>query len=372
LGGSLEQNAEGTQLRILGNYIASTYLKILVLCIGAFVSIYLVIDLLEKIRRFTHAQAEIKYIGLFFLCKIPGMVTQVVPLAVLMATLLTLGGLSRTSEINAMRSCGISLVRITLPILGIAIVTSLVTILANEFLTPACYAKMQYIQQVQINKKNPNTFFRQQNIWYRDESSILEAKLFDPVTKTLKGITLWQLGQGIQPVRRIEAEQGVYDNIGWLFKNVVLREISNGSAVKTVNLPDLQMHLGLKLDDLKVLEKGTDNMGILALSSYCDKLRRGGYDPTRYLAQMHSRISLPFASLIMAFLGIPFALRGGRSSGIALGIAISLGIGFSYFIINSTVLSFGQAGVLPPLISAWAANLIFAALGMWLTMTINR
>ena len=113
-------------------------------------------------------------------------------------------------------------------------------------------------------------------------------------------------------------------------------------------------------------------MGILALNSYCKKLRKGGYDPTRYLAQMHSRISLPFSSLIMAFLGIPFALRGGRSSGIALGIAISLAIGFSYFIINSTLLSFGQAGVISPIISAWAANSIFASLGVWLAMTINR
>jgi lipopolysaccharide export system permease protein len=300
------------------------------------------------------------------------MITQVVPLAVLMATLLTLGGLSRTSEITAMRGCGISLVRITAPILGIALAISLATILANEIVTPACYAKMQYIQQVEINKKSPNTFFRQQNIWYRDESSILEAKFFDPVSKTLKGITLWQLGPGIQPVRRIEAELGSYDNIGWLFKNVVLRVIEGGSTVETINMPELKTDIGLKIDDLRVLEKGTDNMGILALSSYCDKLQKGGYDPTRYLAQMHSRISLPFASMIMAFLGIPFALRGGRTSGIAFGIAVSLVIGFSYFIINSMVLSFGQAGVLPPVISAWAANAIFAALGVWLSMTVNR
>lgn len=77
-------------MRILGRYIASTYLKILGLCIGAFVAVYLIIDFMEKIRAFTHDQAEIRYIGLFFLCKIPGIITQVTPLAILMATLLTL------------------------------------------------------------------------------------------------------------------------------------------------------------------------------------------------------------------------------------------------------------------------------------------
>jgi lipopolysaccharide export system permease protein len=308
----------------------------------------------------------------FFLCKIPGMVTQVVPLATLMATLLTLGGLSRTNEITAMRSCGISLGRISIPIIAIAFATSLATLFANEVLTPASYAKMQYIEEVNIQKKSPNIFFRQQNIWYRDEGYILEASLFDPNGMTLKGITIWELGTGIQPVKRIEAEQGVLNKGGWLFRNVVMRTITKGTTIRTDIFPELEVPLALKIDDLKVLEKGTDNMGILALKSYCDKLSRGGYDATRYLAQMHSRVSLPFASLVMAFLGIPFALRGGRTSGIAIGITISLGVGFAYFIINSTLLSFGQAGVLSPVISAWAANSIFASMGTWLAMTINR
>ena len=359
-------------MRILGRYIASTYLKILGLCIGAFVAVYLIIDFMEKIRAFTNAQAEIRYIGLFFLCKIPGIITQVTPLAILMATLLTLGGLSRTSEITAMRGCGISLPRITAPILTISFIASLATLLADEVLTPASNTRMQYIQQVLIEKKSPNTFFRQQNIWYRDESSIMVAKLFVPNTMTLKGITLWQMGNGMQPVRRIEAALGTYGDDRWLLKDVVMRVFANGNVVRTDKMDEFPVPLGLRIDDLKKLEKGTDNMGILALRSYCDKLLRGGYDPTRYLAQMHSRISLPFASLIMAFLGIPFALRGGRSSGIALGIAVSLAIGFSYFIINSMLLSFGQAGALPPVISAWAANCIFAALGVWLAMTISH
>jgi lipopolysaccharide export system permease protein len=359
-------------LRILSNYIAFTYLKILGLCIGAGISIYLVIDFLEKIGRFTRSHAELKYIALFFLYEVPEIGAQVTPLAVLMATLLTLGGLSRSSEITAMRGCGISLKRITAPILAIAFFISIATLFANEVLTPACYERTQYIQQILIEKKSPNTFFRLQNIWYREESSILQARLFDPNTRTLKGITLWQMGNGMQPVKRIEAGQGTFDENRWILKDVVVRELANGNVVRTEKVNELAEPLGLRIEDLKILQKGADNMGILALRNYCDKLQKGGYDPTRYVAQMHSRLSLPFASLIMAFLGIPFALRGGRSSGIALGIAISLAIGFIYFIINSMVLSFGQAGVLPPIISAWAANFIFAALGVWLAMTVNR
>ncbi len=86
---------------------------------------------------------------------------------------------------------------------------------------------------------------------------------------------------------------------------------------------------------------------------------------------MHARVSYPFASLIMAFLGIPFALRGGRSSGIAMGIGISLGIGFAYFIINAVILAYGAGGILPPLVAAWAPNGIFTMGGIWLALNVD-
>jgi lipopolysaccharide export system permease protein len=74
----------------------------------------------------------------------------------------------------------------------------------------------------------------------------------------------------------------------------------------------------------------------------------------------------------MGFLGIPFALKGGRSRGPAIGFGLSLVIGLSYFIINAFLISFGQAGALPPIVAAWAANLLFVAVGIWLALTLDH
>lgn len=359
-------------MSVISRYIVSSYLKIIALCEGSFIAIYLVIDFLEKIGRFTRSHGEMHHILLFFLYKVPEIANQVTPLAVLMATLLTLGLLSRHSEIVAMRGCGISIARITAPILITASVISLFSFLVAEFLIPASFARMKYVQQVLIQKKSPHAFFRQQNIWYRQDNTILQARTFNPSDQTLKGVTIWQLGQDMKPVQRTEADTGVLTDAGWLLKGVVTREIGGGNIVTTARKREFPVQLNLRMADLKILEKEAGTMSIFALRRYCANLRRGGYDDTRYLAQLHSRISLPFASLVMAFLGIPFALRGGRTSGIAVGIALSLGIGFAYFAVNAVLLSFGQAGVLPPLVSAWAANFIFAAAGVWLAMTVNR
>ena len=360
-------------MRILSLYVAKAYLKMLFLCLGAFIAIYQVVDFTEKIARFTRSGAHWYHIAYFFIAKTPEIISQAAPLAVLMATLLTLGTLSMNSELTAMRSCGVSLGRISAPILAIALLVSVLSLLIGELVLPRSYAARTYTQEVLIEKKSPSTYFRQHNIWHREEEAILRASLFDPAKGELKGITLWELAPGsTQPVRRTDASSGTLDARGWIFRDAVVREFKTGEVAATRKAASLRVPLRLKPADLKVLGKYSDSMTIHELSRYCDKLRAGGYDPTRYLAQMHSRFSLPFGSAVMAFIGVPFALRGGRSSGIAFGIGLSLGVGFLYVIVNSIIISFGQVGLLPPLAAAWATNFIFLLAGIWLSMTIDN
>ena len=359
-------------MKILNRYIAVTYSRMMGLCLSSFITIYLVIDFLEKINRFTRAHGSPHHIALFFLYKIPEIVSQVMPLGVLMATLLSLGALSRNSEIIAMRGCGISLRKITSPILIIAFLLSLMTFFSEEVIVANTSREMKYIQDVLIEGKSPNAFFRQDNIWYRERNLVMQAKLFNPSTKTLEGVTLWQTVDGMHPTIRIEAEQCVWNGKSWILKNAVTRHIEEGSIAKTTRDANVPVSLGLRLNDLRILDKHADTIGFFKLKRYCENLKRSGYDPTRYEALMHSKISLPFASFIMAFLGIPFVMKSGRSSGIAFGVGLSIIIGFAYYVTNAALLSFGQTGVLPPLIAAWAANFIFALSAIWLTMTMNN
>jgi lipopolysaccharide export system permease protein len=363
---------EEKPMTVLSRYITATYLKLLALTAGSFVAIYLVIDLLEKLSRFSQASGNPQYILFFYLYKIPAIINQVMPMAILMSTLLTLGILSRSSEIVAMQSCGISLKRIAMPLLVIAFFLSIFTFFSNEAIIPSTSQKLKYIQEVLIEGKNPSTFFRLNNIWYRDNNYILQAQLFIPTTWTLKGVTLWQTTDVMQPTKRLDAEDGVWNGSYWTLKNVVERSFSGGKVTETRKIASLPVPLQLKINDLKVWDKYADDMGFFKLKQYTEKLQKAGYDATKYQAQMYAKISMPFACLIMAFVGIPFSLRGGRSSGIAVGIGLSIGIGFAYFIINAILISFGETGILPPMVSAWAANFIFALSAIWLTLTMHH
>lgn len=359
-------------MTIFTRYIAATQVRLLLLCYGAFASIYLVIDLLERLGKLTRAGGSIEHILLFFLWKLPEISVQILPFAVLMATLLALGSLSRTSELTAMRCAGAGLAGITAPLVVIALLTSLLNLALAEIVVPKSYEKMRYIEEVLIKKKSPRTFFRQGAIWYRDDNAILTARVFDPATTTLRGVTLWEIGQDLRPSSRVEAAEGTPQEGGWQFRKAMQYRYSSGRLTGSRHRESVSTGLQLSTEDLKTVGKRAENMGFADLRRYCEKLEKGGYDPTRYLTLMHAKLSTPFSPLVMALLAIPFSLRTGRSSGPAIGIGISLIIGLAYFIVNAFLISFGQAGALPPIVSAWAANILFSAVGIWLSLTVNR
>lgn len=357
---------------ILNRYIAITWLRLFGLCLGSFVAVYLVLDMMDKIPRYLRAGGALPDIAAFFLNKLPEMIGQTAAFSTLMATLLTLGLLSRNAEITAMRSCGISLLRISLPMLALGLGVSILMLVNAELLVPKSYQRMDYIERIKIKKQGHNAVFKLNNIWFRSDRSILQAQAFDPQMRTLKGVTVWTLDESLSPLSRIDADRAEFKNGRWLLRNVVLKDFSSGSGYKLSQVSEMEIPLSLKVDDLKVLDKNADNLSYRKLREYAENLRRGGYQAFRYLTMMHAKLSAPFAAFVMVILGIPFAMRNSRSGGVALGIGASVGIGFAYFVVNAILLSYGRSGAMPALAAAWGANALFSLGGIWLAMTVKR
>jgi lipopolysaccharide export system permease protein len=356
---------------ILDRYIARTWLRLLALCFGGFIALYLIIDLIEKIPRFLRAGGAATDILQYFLWKVPEMVGRTATFSILMATLLTLGALSRDSELIAMRSCGVSLVRIALPMLLLGFVASLLLLVNAELILPHSYARTELIDRVKIKKKDERVTFKRNNIWFRSGAMILQARLFEPKTRTLSGIVVWSVDVAMNPVSRIDAASAVYREGAWQLNAATVRNFATPAGYAPKSVQAMPLELNLKIEDLQVLDGDADNMSIRKLSEYAENLKRGGYKAYRYLTLMHTKIASPFAALIMVLLGIPFALKNSRSGGVAMGIGVGVGIGFAYFIVNAVLLSYGRSGVLPPIVAAWGANGLFMCGGIWLSMSVK-
>ncbi len=358
-------------MTIIDRYIAMTWLRLLLLCQGSFLSIYLVLDMMERIPRFLRVRGDLVDIARFFAWKLPEMVGQTAAFSVLMATLLTLGLLTRGSEIVAMRSCGISLPRISLPMLLLGGGMSLLLLVNAELIVPDSYERMSRIERVDIKKQAGSAVFKRNNIWFRSDNRIMQARLFDPRSQVLKGVVVWSLDQSTNPLSRLDAESAELRGESWLLRGVELKEFTAEEGVVVRKLPTRSIDLNLKIDDLRVLDKNADNLSFGKLREYADNLRKGGYEDFKYRTMMHTKFAAPLSALVMVILGIPFALRGSRSGGVARGVGASVAIGFAYFVVNAVLLSYGRNGVLPPLVAAWGANFLFILGGIWLTMSIR-
>ena len=360
-------------LRVLHRYVIREYLKIFSLSLMSLILIYVVVLFFQKVDLFVKYKAPFYLIFQYLLYKVPEVIFQwTLPYSVLLATLLTLGTLSRHSEITAMKAGGISLYRIIFPLFVIALFISLCSFLGNEYLVPHTNEKTRYLLSVQVRKETPSSFFKNYKIWYRSDHHIFNIRLLDPKNKSLKGFTLYEFDDQFRCIQRIDAKEVKWINGIWKLHEGTVRDFGQGGSIETTPFKDLDLPLPETWESFQNIERKSQEMSYAELRTYVQKIQSAGYDSTRYLVDLYSKLSYPFLNLIMILIGVPFALKTGRSGGVALSIGISVMIGFAYGVTFYVFLSFGKSAVLPPLISVWTPIVLFSLAGTFTLMSVRQ
>ncbi len=355
-------------MNILDKYILKEFIKIFTLILVSLIALYLIADFFERIRMFLSNHATLGQMVFYSFLSTPMILSQMLPISVLLGTLLSFGILSKNCEITAMKSNGVSLYRISLPVIILSFVICVAAFLLSEFITPYTNQKVKYIKLVEIQKREKLGSFKQNQIWYRGENGIYNFSMFDPRTNTLKGISINLFDREMNLYEKIDAKEARWEDGRWVFRNLLVTTFPEGEFPSLEKISSRIMDLPERPSDFTAVQKDTGEMGLVELNRFINKTRSEGYDTTRYRTDMHGKISLPLVSVILAILGVSFSLRSERSGGIAKGIGTGIIIGFSYWIVFAFAISLGRAGTIPPVVAAWAANLILglAALIMFI------
>ncbi len=353
-------------MKILDRYLLGEFLRYLLFITASFVALFLIIDFFEKTRMFLSNNATAAQMAAHFLFRIPMILSQILPAAVLLATLILFGSLARHSEITAMKANGISLSRVSLPVLLSAAAICVLVFLLSEWVTPYTNERAEHIRLIEVQKQKSLGSFKQDQIWYRGQKGIYNFRFFDAERGILWGITLYNLDQQMHLHSRLDAERGEWKDNQWRFFNTLTTRFDDGAFPEMSRAAVLEVDIPETPEDFKVVQKDVETMGYAELKRYIEKLRAEGYDATRYIVDLHGKIAFSLVSLILAVIGISFSLRSERSGGIAQGIGVGLVIGFSYWLVFAFGMSLGRSGTLPPLAAAWFANILFglASLGL--------
>lgn len=348
---------------ILFWHIVRHYLGILILCLAGLVTIYLVIDFFEKLRRFLRHDAELTSMLLYFVFKIPDVSFQLTPFAVLMASLLAIGLLNKNHEITAMRSCGVSLFHVTIPFLAVAGLITALLLGLTAVVIPLANAKAEYIRTVEIQKKAQPLSFTSENLWlYLQNNALMHVRRVDPTGTHLYNVTLYRLKGQFTLDTLLKADGAAFINDEWTLRNVAQRKIKSNGNVEMVHRTTLPLQLSLTPDDLmtwNALEP--EHMTLNQLSAHVERLRREKHSVTRFLLDYWKRVAFAFVPVIMTILGVSIGLLeiGTRTVSMGKGIGQALGISFLFWATNSVGLTLGKSGALPPSIAAWIACTMF-------------
>jgi lipopolysaccharide export system permease protein len=195
---------------------------------------------------------------------------------------------------------------------------------------------------------------------------ITHIAYYNPIKKTIFGITQNKFDDEFRLVRRIDAKKGVFKGGRWILSHLMEQALNKQDRNYTVTFHDEKIEpLDFLPEDLKRVIKKSEQMNFKEILSYIQKIEAEGYDATSYRVDLYAKVAFPLVCLIMCIVGTGISLRGNQKEGLPVSIAYGIGIAFLYWIFYSFCVSLGYGEMLPPVVAAWTANLIFLCFGVF-------
>ncbi len=347
---------------ILARHLGGEFLRTFGLTLGAFIAIYVIADFFDRFDGFLKYDASLGAILQVFLFKIPLIVTQVTPVAVLAAALVSLGLLARHNEFVALRACGVSVWQITVPLLAVAALVSVGTFAWNETIVPYSARRWHTIETTDIKKREAEGLFTGRQVWYHGRAGFYNVERVSRRQHALYGLTIYQLGTDFRPARIIEFDAATWTGDGWTLRGGRTRDVRHAAREDRPGTPD-GFTLPETFEEFRTVAVEPEELSYALLRRQIKDIRRKGADTSEMLVDLHLKLALPAASLMMMLVAAPLAAAGTRLTSIATSVGIGLVLGFTYFVVIAFTRALGQSGALPPAVAAWSANALFALIG---------
>lgn len=361
----------GLVVRRFDRYVLREFMLLLALSLIAFVAIFAIVDLFEKIQEFMDGHATAWTVARYYAYKVPYVVVNVLPIALLMSTFLTLGQMSRFNELTAMATAGVSTGRIIVPLLIVALAAVGVSFALNEAVVPEATRRREAIIDGEVRRRQvrePSEFANVSALG-RDGRVYL-VKLYLVHEKRMHDVLVTELRRGAI-VRRVDARSARWDGSQWVFEDGVAR-IFGPDGEEATPFDRLAMpELSEQPEDFQKAPERPDEMGFIRLADYVERLRQSGLRVEKYQVQLDLKLAFPWINFIVVVMGAALAARL-RNPNAAIGFGISVFTAFFYYGLMRAGQALGQGGSLPPLVAAWGANAVFGALALGLFISAQR
>ena len=355
-------------IKKLDIYISKYFIKYFLMNIIGFMGVFLLAQTFKIIKYINQGKLEGGEIFDYIVNLLPKMFVETAPLSVLLAGLITISIMASNLEIVSLKTSGIRFLRIVRAPLIIAFIISLFVFFVNHSIYTKSLAKINFYRKGEIDaslrlpKTKENAFFINNTDGYiylmgninreTGEAEKIEIVIYD--TEISK------------PVEIITAQSGKYDkdNKKWLLSGVNIYNVETKKNITKVAYDsdrfgeDPNNFIRAAAEDPRMLT-------IKELKKTIKEQKNIGEDTRIYLAELAKRYSFPFASFIVAFIGLSVSskyVRGGRTT---LNLVICVVAGYGYYLVSGAFEAMSLNGILNPFISSWIPNILYFIIGMY-------
>ncbi len=353
-------------IKIIDRQIIKNFISTVVFSLIALYVIFLVVNLIENLDDFMAAKMPKETILRYYMLYFPEIIKLLLPISVLLSSLFTIGKMSNSNEITALKSGGVSIVRILVPIMLISITISIGSVYFNGWVVPKVNKEKIEIESTYLKKNiKSNSMF---NLYFRDkENNIISMQSYNSTESKGYNVSLEKFSGYTNPrlLERVEAEIVVWDTINnnWLMKSGIKREIIAKDNIIITRFDSLNIKIDLTNQQLSKLNINAKEMNFQEYKDYIETLKIGGKDIRRDLTDYYGQWAYPFASIIVVLFAVPFASVK-KKGGTAVQVAAALVITFAYLIFTKVGQVVGYNSNFNPIIAGWFANIAFFVFGI--------
>ena len=361
-------------LQILDLYILQGWLFYFLVLLISFAGVYVIFDFFQVLGDIVRNQIPAPVVISYYRYLLPQVLYLMLPLSILVATLVNFGLLTKTNQVTAIKSAGVSLYRMSVPVLAAAALLSVGMFVFADNVLPETNQRQNALRN-QIKGKPAQTFYRPDRQWIFGESSrIYNYRFFDPDQNVFANFSVFEFDPyTFRMTRRIHAARAFWEDSvhRWILENGWARDftgerVSNYQPFAISTFDEITEQPSYFKKEVKPSEQ----MSAIELRTYISDLRQSGFDVVRLSVQFYRKFSFPLIAFVITLLGIPFSFTMG-SKGALTGIALSIGIAIVYWSTSSLFEAMGNLNQLPPAMAAWSPDVLFGLAGSYLLLRIK-
>ena len=357
-------------MRLLDRYIVRNFLQPYAYCILGFLSIWLIFDISDNSAQIFDARTPLLGVLRFYAGQIPQVLVILLPVSLLLALLFSLGRMSRANEIVSMLTAGVSVPRVALPLLLIGLLTTGVTFVLNYSLAAhAERARKTFFDDINHGGRR-DVVINGQVFRNRTDDRTWFIARFRPGANAFNGVQIVQQDEDQNIVRNYLASDASYDPAQKIWRLSQAKVVNYDRAG---NITDEKMEPDLRIKDwsetpyrLSSANVRPELLGIGELEEY---LHFNADFPPALLAPFHTQLeyrwALPWTCFVVAIMATPLGIGFSRR-GILSSVAAAIVLVFSMNFLTHLFLALGEGDRVSPFVAAWAPNLIFLVIGLYL------